>query len=341
MTTGKQMRIAFVGDICLETDPSIWAAARTPDLHAVLGVDLIIGNFESVVDGPDIGRAADKICLSVPEQSLEKLHGIGIDVVSVANNHFADYGTAAAKHTIEALQKEFGRDSVFGWRDQPTVTLASGLEVAGVCFPETNPIALDGPLSVNMAVEAEGFVARHRNEGSELIVFAHWGEEHVACTDPELRARARTLLGEGAAHVVASHTHVVGAGEDLGRGTIIYGLGNFLFRVIPENNTKMLPRNCRGAIAVYDWDGEQVRYVETWWSRFDERLNLSVRADRRRFPGGPVPQFLLRLPESFQGDVYRSAVRTRWFRRGIAKIMSGTEKPSAGKLRTVAKRLFS
>ncbi len=157
------MRIAFVGDICLETDPSVWATAGTPDLHAVLGVDLIIGNFEAVIDGADVGKAADKICLSVPEQLLEKLRDIGIDVVSVANNHFADYGTAAAKHTIQALQNVFGRDRVFGWREQPTAILALGLQVVGVCFPETNPVALEEPWGANLAVGVEGLVADHRS----------------------------------------------------------------------------------------------------------------------------------------------------------------------------------
>ncbi len=222
------MRIAFVGDICLETDPSVWATARTPDLHAVLGVDLIIGNFESVIDGPNVGKAADKICLSVPKQSLEKLRAIGVDVVSVANNHFGDYGPAAAKYTIEVLQNVFGRDRVFGWQDQPTAILAPGLQVVGVCFPETNPVVLEEPWGVNLAVGVEGLVAHHRSEGSELVVFAHWGEEHVACTAPELRTRARTLLDEGAAQIVASHSHVVGASEDKGRASVIYGLGNFL-----------------------------------------------------------------------------------------------------------------
>jgi len=333
------MRIAFVGDICLETDPSVWATARSPDLHAVLGVDLIIGNFESVIDGPNIGKAADKICLSVPEESLEKLHGIGIDVVSIANNHFADYGAAAAKHTIEALQNVFGRDRVFGWRDQPTAILAPGLQIVGVCFPETNPVVLEGPWGVNLVVGVEGLVADHRSKGSELVVFAHWGEEHVACTAPELRARARVLLEEGAAHVVASHSHVVGAGEDMGRASVIYGLGNFLFRVIPESNTKMLPGNCRGAIAVYDWDGEHLRFEESWRNAFDERLNLSVRRARQRFPGGPASRLHLRMPECFQGAMFGSAVKTRWFRRGIAKIVTGTERPSVGKLRTAARRL--
>lgn len=121
---------------------------------------------------------------------------------------------------------------------------------------------------------------------------------------------------------------------------MIYSLGNFLFRVIPEGNTKMLPWNCRGAIAVYDWDGEHLRFEESWRNEFDERLNLSVRRTRQRFPGGPASWLHLRMPECFQGAMFGSAVKTRWFRRGIAKIATGIEKPSVGKLRTVARRLI-
>ncbi|MCD4689927.1 CapA family protein, partial [bacterium] len=94
------MRVAFVGDICLETNLDLWSAADVPDLHDALGADIVVGNFEAVVDGSAVGSAdSTKICLSAPAGVLRKLREIGVDYLSVANNHAADFGSSGLRHT--------------------------------------------------------------------------------------------------------------------------------------------------------------------------------------------------------------------------------------------------
>jgi len=78
---GQSMRFAFVGDIYLGPEAEPWINADIPDLHHLLGVDLVVGNFESVIDGPSIGDPQpDKIHLSTPRSSLPRLRDMGIDV---------------------------------------------------------------------------------------------------------------------------------------------------------------------------------------------------------------------------------------------------------------------
>jgi hypothetical protein len=334
------MRFAFVGDIYLGPEAEPWSNADIPDLHRLLGVDLVLGNFESVIDGPSVGDPQpDKIHLSTPRSSLPKLRDMGIDVVSVANNHIGDYGPESASYTIEALRAEFGSENVFGWSGRPAVELASGLRVVGACFSETNPLVPDDAARVFTADDLHDLLARETSSASRLMVYAHWGEEHLSLTAPGLRSRARQLGATGVTHVVGTHSHVVGAAEAVDGSSVIYGLGNFLFHVVRKGNTRMLRRAKRGTVAVFRWDGNSVTLEEFWRSEFDENLNLRLRKIGRHYPGSLISQLHLRAPPPLASWSYEAALSSRWFNLGLARLIEGVERPSLKKVRTALTQL--
>jgi hypothetical protein len=334
------MRFAFVGDIYLGPREEPWLSADVPDLHRELGVDVVVGNFESVVDGTEVGCPhPGKIHLSTPRSSLAKLKDMGVDVVSVANNHIGDYGPRAARHTIEVLGEVFGGKNVFGWSGRPTTELAPGLRVAAAVFTETNPVVPDGESRISTARDLEGLLSGGPDSGGQLVVYAHWGEEYLSLTDPELRRRARDLRAAGVSHVVGTHSHVVGASEVVGRFSASYSLGNFLFHVTRKGNTKMLRRATRGAAAVFSWDGTAVTLDGFRGSAFDANLNLRLSTATRRYPGTLVSQMHLRAAAPVASWTYRASQKSQWLSLGLARLIEGVERPSLKKLRTLTAQL--
>ena len=333
-------RIAFLGDVCLELDPDAWADAAVPDLRRLLGADHIVANFESTIDGETGGRAIDgKICLSAPERNLLKLKEMGISAVGVANNHIADYGDSAARHTIVRLQSVFGRQMVFGWRGQPAITIAPGLSIVGVCFPETNPRSNDTPYSPVVVSSVEDVDALSPEAGNRPIVYAHWGEEHISIVAPELARRVDRLCASGTPLVIGAHSHVRGPIVDEVSRRACFGLGNFLFRMIPKKNARMLGRNRKGLVPVYAWDGRSLRLDTIWQSGFDSDFNLKLRRigkSRRR----TIAALLLAMPAGVQAVAYKLALKTLLLRLGAAKLLTGVERPSLGKVRTAAQLLI-
>jgi hypothetical protein len=324
------MRIAFLGDINLETDLATWEAADVPDFHEALGVDLVVGNFESTIDGEKFeprGRTDKMVQISVDPRVIDKLRRCGVDVVSVANNHVTDFEAEAARHTIETLQAAFGEDRVFGWVAQPSIELVPGLRVVGIVYPETMPRRVEGEWDAFVGEEDEGVVPRFVRPDEKLVVYAHWGWEVVMATSPVVRRRARTLVREGAAQVIGLHTHVTGGGEDIGEATVLYSLGNLLFRVFPSYNDRMIDRLRRSTVAVYDWDGTNIRLVETWTGHFDERFNLTLTKNRRRLPGGPAVRLQHAVPDALAAVIYAYSRHTRWFRVSVATVVEGVEGP--------------
>jgi poly-gamma-glutamate synthesis protein (capsule biosynthesis protein) len=339
----KPSRFAFVGDIYLGPGEEPWRSARVPDLHEILGVDAVVGNFESTVDGASVGAPhPGKIHLSTTRSSVEKLRDMGVDVVSVANNHVADYGPEAAAHTIDVLEEVFGAANVFGWTGREIAEVVPGVRVAAACFPETNPVVIDGAsrISTENELTARSSGAPGGGHGAaELIVYAHWGEEHLFLTAPELRARARRLHKAGVAHVVGTHSHVVGAAEEIDGFSVTYSLGNFLFHVVRKGNTRMLRRNRRGAVAVFSSDGGRVTLEEFWRSEFDTGLNLKLKKIERPYPGSALSQLHLLTPGALATWSYEAALRSRWFNLGLARLFEGVERPSLAKARTLFRQI--
>ncbi len=335
------MRIAFLGDINLETDLATWEAADVPNFHDALGADLVVANFESAIDGEKfepLGHTDKKVQISVDPRVIDKLRRLGVDAVSVSNNHVTDFGAEAARHTVETLQSTFGENRVFGWVAQPSVELVPGLRVVGITYPETKPRRVEGEWGGFIADEDEGVVAPFVRPDEKLVVYAHWGWEVVMATSPVVRKRARTLVREGAAQVIGLHTHVTGGGEDIGDASVLYSLGNLIFRVFPSYNDTMIDRLRCSTAAVYDWDGTSIRLVETWTGRFDERFNLTLTKNKRRLPGGPAIRMQHNVPDGLASMIYAFSRHTRWSRVSVATVVEGVEGPFGERTKTLLRR---
>lgn len=101
MGRGRRYRLLFVGDIApgaLGEDN----LAPTKEWLASLGFHQGVGNLETPLTTR--GRPATKlVAWRSPPQAAHLLRDLGIDVVSLANNHALDYGVEGLADTLEAL----------------------------------------------------------------------------------------------------------------------------------------------------------------------------------------------------------------------------------------------
>ncbi|MCD4690348.1 CapA family protein, partial [bacterium] len=231
--------------------------------------------------------------------------------------------------------------------ERPAVELAPGLDVLGVCFPESNPADLaDSPRPV-IVTDVGALVTAHATAGRTLVVCAHWGEEQVGFASMQQRRRASAMVTSGASHVVGAHSHVIGPGEFVmdaralgggsARSTVQYGLGNFLFRVMPKSNARAIRSNRTSAAVLYEWTGKQLKYAGWRRCRFNEVFDLKIGRMRSGLPGTLAARLQMALPTRAAGLLHGAALRTRALRVGVAKVLEGVERPSAAKLRTAGR----
>ena len=165
---------------------------------------------------------------------------LGVDMVSVANNHALDFGQAAFCDTLETLKQ--ADIACLGGGYQITEASAPGIfEVNGQTFavfaatrvsPSYDWYATDSqpgmfqtydPSRLNAAiVEADG-------RYDHVIVFVHWGIERNEYPEDYQHALAKGYIDAGANLVLGCHPHILQGFEYYKDVPIVYSLGNYLF----------------------------------------------------------------------------------------------------------------
>lgn len=167
----------------------------------------------------------------------------GVDVVSLANNHILDFGTAGVaatrSHLVEAGLIPLGAGRSVEEASRPVVIRAGGMRVAFISLTEwsnRDPIS-DRLCCVGLFARDE-FAQRgpelvsdaRRSTGADFVVVsAHWGAENQPHPEGEIREIAHALVDAGADVVLGHHPHWVQDMEYYRHAFIAYSLGNFLF----------------------------------------------------------------------------------------------------------------
>jgi poly-gamma-glutamate capsule biosynthesis protein CapA/YwtB (metallophosphatase superfamily) len=235
---GDTMLGRGVGD-ALATRPP--AALVAPEVVAVAReADLFVLNLECCISErgerwPDPGKP---FFFRAPPRATELLVHLGVDCVTLANNHALDFGATALVDTFGHL-----RDARISWvgagetvaeARAPAVLEAAGATLAvvgatdhprayaagpgrpGVAFAELEAGAVPAWLCDQVTAAREGADA--------VLATVHWGPNMTEAPLPYVHTAAQRLREAGAALVAGHSAHVFhGAGE-----RILYDLGDFL-----------------------------------------------------------------------------------------------------------------
>jgi len=173
--------------------------------------------------------------LRAPENTVAGIKAMGINLLTLANNHILDHGQAGLEATLRALDgagiPHFGT-GLYPHCAAPYIFEKDGKKVgiyacaehefsiAGSDAPGANPFE---PL------ESPDHVAQLKARCDYVVVLYHGGKEHYRYPSPGLQKACRKLVEKGADLVLCQHSHCIGCCETYEGGTIVYGQGNFLF----------------------------------------------------------------------------------------------------------------
>jgi poly-gamma-glutamate capsule biosynthesis protein CapA/YwtB (metallophosphatase superfamily) len=274
------MRLALAGDTMLgrgvaerlgEAAPA--SLFSTEVVESVRAADLCIVNLEcciSVRGAPMPGRMFH---FRAPPAATEALAHLGVDCVSLANNHALDFGPEALLDTFEHL-----RAAGIGWvgagvdeqgARSPAVLAADGERLRLVAFadhPAEYAAGPDRPGTAFADLSGEGppdwLMAQLGDTGPDpVLVCAHWGPNMVAEPTPPVRRTAAALGNSGVA-LIAGHSAHVFQGV---AGRVLFDLGDFIddYRVDP------VMRNDLGLLWFVDLDGDEIVSLEALPLRLD------------------------------------------------------------------------
>ena len=182
--------------------------------------DMTFVNLEGVLKADKRGEVTDKDFRfrGLPEWTAV-LHASSIEQVSIANNHYIDYGTAGRDATRAALEAAGipynGYEYVYVWEHE-------GMRIGFAGCRET--VYKQNPSIVYQDINAL------KQAGCDVIIYTcHWGTEYKPNHNALQEQIAAAATAAGADIVIGGHPHVVQGVDSVGTTPVIYSMGNLMF----------------------------------------------------------------------------------------------------------------
>lgn len=244
--------LSFAGDVSFAND---YAPAQNYTREGIDGA--FSKELQKTMTEADIFMLNNEFCYStggspIPKgynfradpERVSRLHEMGVDIVSIANNHAFDYGAEAFVDTIDTLN-DAGMPYVGGGLDIEDAKnhivyfIANGIKIGYIAASQ---VERDEPIFTQPATEDSSGVVRcfesdlvvemikEAEENCDfVVVYPHWGTELVTTIQEDQQALAYAFIEAGADAIVGGHPHCLQGVEYYGGVPIFYSLSNFSF----------------------------------------------------------------------------------------------------------------
>lgn len=242
MDTGDTVRWTWVGDTLVAGDGAkvlrkhepAWPFAK---VRSLIQGDYAIANVEGPITADTAQYFPDqKWNYNAPPHMAKSLADIGIDAVSLGNNHLLDRGPDGVADTLKHLSQvgiaTFGA-GVTSEAERPHFVDTRHGKVAIVAFSVDKPRDRASAEQIGVIpLNAKNFERGHRlaKEGGArfVVAYPHWGRNYSAVNKTQRRL-AKQLVEIGYDLVVGHHPHVPQRVERIDDVFVFYSLGNFVF----------------------------------------------------------------------------------------------------------------
>ena len=237
------MSILIAGDLVPTDSNTVFFNEKKIDhligkelLHLFNSCDLCVCNLEVPLTEhfTPIKKAGPN--LVAHEESINGIKAMGINLVSLANNHIMDQGEQGLNNSIRVLNdakiKHIGGGVNIAEARKPFIDRQNGKTIGFyACAEHEFSIASNFRAGANPVEILSNVmdIRQLKDETDYVIVLYHGGKEHYPYPSPVLQKNCRTLIDAGANLVICQHSHCIGCEERYKSGTIIYGQGNFIF----------------------------------------------------------------------------------------------------------------
>lgn len=249
-TTTTKIKLAAVGDILVHD--TIYKDAKTKSGYNFKPMfknikkefknhDLIYANQESVAGGSKLGLSSYPRFNS-PYQITDALNYVGVNLISLANNHSLDKGERGIVSASKYYKKfknitTAGAQTSKKERDRIRIVNVKGVKVAFLSYA-ANFNGLSTPKGKSYLAnkfsytQAKKDLKKARALSDVIIVSMHWGVEYASLPNSTQIKQAKFLNKQGVDIILGAHPHVLQPAKFIKQNNhetfVIYSLGNFL-----------------------------------------------------------------------------------------------------------------
>lgn len=244
------IRLDFVGDICLDEN---WCTGKTAKNHMadyfsdevkkeLISADFTMANNEFAYTTRGQRQVGKAYCFRADPKDAGFLRTLGIDMVSVANNHVFDYGEQGFLDTLDALHAA-GIPYSGGGRNLTEASAVRYVVTGGrkIAIVSATEIERFYHFTQKAQKEKPGVLKTQQEEvwkkelkcakknSDYVIAYVHWGTEGKIHYGQDQTEIADLCVKAGADAVIGGHPHRLQGVEFIKNVPVAYSVGNFWF----------------------------------------------------------------------------------------------------------------
>lgn len=257
----ETVKLLFAGDILLDEHYAVMANLRdrggnveeafsTGLLEMMRSADSFMLNNEFTFTNRGAPTEGKKFTFRANPEKVSLLQDIGVDIVSVANNHIYDYGEISLLDTLDTLDGAgiaytgAGRNREEAMK--PVYLIANGMKIGIIGATQ---IERNGTPDTKEATENTPGVLRCMDTTNLLqaiaqmeevcdytILYIHWGTESQEEIDWLQAEQAPVYAEAGVDLIIGNHSHCLQKIDVVSGVPVIYSLGNFWFNSRTQNS---------------------------------------------------------------------------------------------------------
>jgi poly-gamma-glutamate capsule biosynthesis protein CapA/YwtB (metallophosphatase superfamily) len=254
-TPNQPVTLIAVGDIMLSRNveqkminKNDWLYPFRQTYETTTKGDIVFANLETPLIAGPIVNTGTMVFRADPKAVAGLTFG-GFNILSLANNHIKNKGTAGIDSTIAALDaaniKHTGAGDNATAAQQPAIIEINGKKFGFLAYVQDGftPASYEATATQSGSpfLNEETLISdleKIQPQVDVMIVSMHAGVEYTLAPTAKQKSFAHTAIDHGAALVIGHHPHVVEPIEQYHDGYILYSLGNFIFDQMWSEETR-------------------------------------------------------------------------------------------------------
>lgn len=207
----------------------------------ITNADIAFANLETTLTtrGKPISKNDPNVTFRSHPKNANILKELGIDIVSLANNHIFDYGAIGLQDTLDFLDcnsiKHVGAGLCEEDANQYSILDKNGIKVGFLAFhqllgPAVRAARKNKPGVAQLLLGKACRKIKSLKKLTDVVVTSiHWGMDYHQYPSPYDIELAHKLIESGSDLILGHHPHVLQGYEKYKNSHIFYSLGNFVF----------------------------------------------------------------------------------------------------------------
>lgn len=252
--------ILFAGDVLLDDSYAVMSSYRSRGaviteafsqelLDVMRSADVFMVNNEFTFTNRGTPTPAKSFTFRANPENVKFYQEMGVDIVSIANNHIYDFGEISLLDTMETLNNAdipyMGAGENLEEAMQPLYLIANGVKIAIVSatqieknsVPDTKEATEESP-GVLRCMNPDNLlkaIETAKQNADFTILYIHWGTESQETIDWLQEEQGLLYAQAGVDLIIGNHSHCLQKLDTVAGVPVIYSLGNFWFNSRTQN----------------------------------------------------------------------------------------------------------